>query len=51
MRVSIVRQSQNISALEEISLGEWAKIAATMCESLVKNYSKPLTSVNSNKGI
>ena len=30
------QQSQNITALEEICMEEWAKIPATVCENLVK---------------
>ncbi len=32
------RQPQNITALEEICMEEWAKIPATVCENLVKTY-------------
>uniref|UniRef100_A0A8C5LWW5 Transposase n=1 Tax=Leptobrachium leishanense TaxID=445787 RepID=A0A8C5LWW5_9ANUR len=39
------RQPQNITALEEICMEEWAKIPATVCENLVKTYRKRLTSV------
>uniref|UniRef100_A0A4W5RT28 Nucleoprotein TPR n=1 Tax=Hucho hucho TaxID=62062 RepID=A0A4W5RT28_9TELE len=38
------RQPQNITALEEICMEEWAKIPATVCENLVKTYRKRLTS-------
>ncbi len=44
------RQPQNITALEEICMEEWAKIPATVCENLVKIYRKRLTSVIANKG-
>ncbi len=44
------RQPQNITALEEICMEEWAKIPATVCENLVKTYRKCLTSVIANKG-
>ena len=44
------RQPQNITALEEICMEEWAKIPATVCEKLVKTYRKRLTSVIANKG-
>ncbi len=44
------RQPQNITALEEICMEEWAKIPATVCENLVKTYRKRLTSVFANKG-
>ncbi len=44
------RQSQNITAVEEICMEEWAKIPATVCENLVKIYGKHLTSVIANKG-
>ena len=44
------RQPQNITALEEICMEEWAKIPATVCENLVKTYRKCLTSVTANKG-
>ncbi|KAI3351530.1 hypothetical protein L3Q82_020381 [Scortum barcoo] len=37
------RQPQNITALEEICMEEWAKIPATVCENLVKTYRKCLT--------
>ncbi len=43
------RQTQNITALEEICMEEWAKIPATVCENLVKTYRKRLTSVIANK--
>ncbi len=39
------RQPQNITALEEICMEEWAKIPATVCENLVKTYRKRLTAV------
>ncbi len=44
------RQPQNITALEEICMEEWAEIPATVCENLVKTYRKCLTSVIANKG-
>ncbi|KAL0154275.1 hypothetical protein M9458_050388 [Cirrhinus mrigala] len=44
------RQPQNITALEEICMEEWAKIPATVCENLVKTYRKHSTSVIANKG-
>ncbi|KAI3352038.1 hypothetical protein L3Q82_020855 [Scortum barcoo] len=45
------RQPQNITALEEICMEEWAKIPATVCENLVKTFSlNALTSVIANKG-
>uniref|UniRef100_A0A8D0CXQ8 Transposase n=1 Tax=Sander lucioperca TaxID=283035 RepID=A0A8D0CXQ8_SANLU len=44
------RQPQNITALEEICMDEWAKIPATVCENHVKTYRKRLTSVIANKG-
>ena len=44
------RQPQNITALEEICMEEWAKIPATVCENLVKTYRKRLTCVIANKG-
>ncbi len=44
------RQPQNITALEETCMEEWAKIPATVCENLVKTYRKRLTSVIANKG-
>ncbi len=44
------RQPQNITALEEICMEEWAKIPATVCENLVKTYRKRLSSVIANKG-
>ncbi|CDQ98819.1 unnamed protein product [Oncorhynchus mykiss] len=44
------QQPQNITALEEICMEEWAKIPATVCETLVKTYRKHLTSVIANKG-
>ncbi len=44
------RQPQNITALEEICMEEWAKIPATVCENLVKTYRKRLASVIANKG-
>ncbi|KAI4888571.1 hypothetical protein NFI96_004231 [Prochilodus magdalenae] len=45
------RQPQNITALEEICMEEWANIPATVCANLVKTYRKRLTSVIANKGI
>ncbi len=42
--------AQNITALEEICMEEWAKIPATVCENLVKTYRKRLTTVIANKG-
>ncbi|KAI4898864.1 hypothetical protein NFI96_005526 [Prochilodus magdalenae] len=44
------RQPQNITALEEICMEEWANIPATACANLVKTYRKRLTSVIANKG-
>ncbi len=44
------RQPQNITALEEICMEEWAKIPAIVCENLVKTYRKRLTSVIAKKG-
>ncbi len=41
------RQPQNITALEEICMEEWAKIPP---KNLVKTYRKCLTSVIANKG-
>uniref|UniRef100_A0A8C7V8D2 Tc1-like transposase DDE domain-containing protein n=1 Tax=Oncorhynchus mykiss TaxID=8022 RepID=A0A8C7V8D2_ONCMY len=38
------QQPQNITALEEICMEEWAKIPATVCENLVETYRKRLTS-------
>ena len=43
------QQPQNITALEEICMEEWAKIPATVCENIVKTYRKCLTSVIANK--
>ncbi|CDQ59109.1 unnamed protein product [Oncorhynchus mykiss] len=43
------QQPQNITALEEICIEEWAKIPATVCENLVKTYRKRLTSVIANQ--
>jgi hypothetical protein len=43
------QQLQNITALEEICMEEWAKILATMCNNLVKTYRKGLIFVISNK--
>ena len=34
------QQPQNMTALEEICMEEWAKIPATVCENLVKTYRK-----------
>jgi hypothetical protein len=37
LKVCVVQQQpQNITVLEEICMGEWAKIPATVCENLVK---------------
>ncbi|KAK3508004.1 hypothetical protein QTP70_010151 [Hemibagrus guttatus] len=44
------RQPQNITALEEIWMEEWAKLPATVCKNLVVTYRKRLTSVIANKG-
>ncbi|KAK3544322.1 hypothetical protein QTP86_009097 [Hemibagrus guttatus] len=44
------RQPQNITALEEICMEEWAKLPATVCKKLVATYRKRLTSVIANKG-
>ncbi|KAK3510621.1 hypothetical protein QTP70_011880 [Hemibagrus guttatus] len=44
------RQPQNITALEEICMEEWAKLPATVCKNLVATYRKRLTSVIDNKG-
>ncbi|KAK3559357.1 hypothetical protein QTP86_012766 [Hemibagrus guttatus] len=44
------RQPQNITALEEICMEEWAKLPATVCKNLVATYRKHLTSVIANKG-
>ncbi|KAK3517731.1 hypothetical protein QTP70_016775, partial [Hemibagrus guttatus] len=45
------RQPQNITALEEICMEEWAKLPATVCKNLVATYRKRLTSVTANKGL
>ncbi|KAK3535599.1 hypothetical protein QTP70_017136 [Hemibagrus guttatus] len=37
------RQPQNITALEEICMEEWAKLPATVCKNLVATYRKRLT--------
>ncbi|KAK3519339.1 hypothetical protein QTP70_024770 [Hemibagrus guttatus] len=44
------QQPQNITALEEICMEEWAKLPATVCKNLVAPYRKRLTSVIANKG-
>ncbi len=44
------RQPQNLKDLEKTCMKEWAKIPATLCAHLVKNYRKYLTSVIVNKG-
>ncbi|KAK3573017.1 hypothetical protein QTP86_012245 [Hemibagrus guttatus] len=44
------RQPQNITALEEICMEEWAKLPATVCKNLVATYRKRLTSVIANNG-
>ncbi|KAK3513333.1 hypothetical protein QTP70_012378 [Hemibagrus guttatus] len=44
------RPPQNITALEEICMEEWAKLPATVCKNLVETYRKRLTSVIANKG-
>ncbi|KAK3561745.1 hypothetical protein QTP86_012992 [Hemibagrus guttatus] len=44
------RQPQNITALEEICMEEWAKLPATVCKNLVATYRKRLTSVIASKG-
>ncbi|KAK3517308.1 hypothetical protein QTP70_002953 [Hemibagrus guttatus] len=44
------QQPQNITALEEICMEEWAKLPATVCKNLVATYRKRLTSVIANKG-
>ncbi|KAK3558597.1 hypothetical protein QTP86_021668, partial [Hemibagrus guttatus] len=43
------QQPQNITALEEICMEEWAKLPATVCKNLVVTYRKRLTSVIANK--
>ncbi|KAK3528565.1 hypothetical protein QTP70_002799 [Hemibagrus guttatus] len=45
------RQPQNITALEEICMEEWAKLPATVCKNLVATYRKRLTSVIANKRV
>ncbi|KAK3558136.1 hypothetical protein QTP86_009866 [Hemibagrus guttatus] len=44
------RQPQNITALEEICMEEWAKLPATVRKNFVATYRKRLTSVIANKG-
>ncbi|KAK3522412.1 hypothetical protein QTP86_010117 [Hemibagrus guttatus] len=44
------RQSQNITALEEICMEEWAKLPATVCKNLVATYRKRLISVIASNG-
>ena len=44
------RQLQNLNDLEKICKEEWDKIPPEMCENLVANYKKRLTSVIANKG-
>ncbi|CAJ0950910.1 unnamed protein product [Ranitomeya imitator] len=44
------RKAENITALEEICMEEWANIPTTVCGNLVKTYRKHLTSVIANKG-
>ncbi|KAK3555018.1 hypothetical protein QTP86_005712 [Hemibagrus guttatus] len=41
------RQPQNITALEEICMEEWAKLPATVCKNLVVTYRKPMTGCGS----
>ncbi len=43
------RQPQNLKYLERTCMEEWAKIPAAVCENLVKNYLKRLTSVIVNR--
>ncbi|KAK3558988.1 hypothetical protein QTP86_000116 [Hemibagrus guttatus] len=43
------QQPQNITALEEICMEEWAKLPATVCKNLVATYRKRLASVIANK--
>ncbi|KAK3519166.1 hypothetical protein QTP70_020003, partial [Hemibagrus guttatus] len=51
LKIRVVqRQPQNITALEEICMEEWAKLPATVCKNLVATYRKCLTSVIANKG-
>ncbi|CDQ99879.1 unnamed protein product, partial [Oncorhynchus mykiss] len=51
LKVCVTQQQlQNITALGEICMEDWAKIPATVCENLVKTYRKHLTSVITNKG-
>ncbi|KAK3546323.1 hypothetical protein QTP70_025688 [Hemibagrus guttatus] len=40
------RQPQNITALEEICMEEWAKLPATVCKNLVATYRKRLVIAN-----
>ncbi|KAK3573187.1 hypothetical protein QTP86_015104 [Hemibagrus guttatus] len=44
------RQPQNITALEEICMEEWAKLPETVYKNFVATYRKRLTSVIANKG-
>ncbi|CAJ0961556.1 unnamed protein product [Ranitomeya imitator] len=42
--------AQNLTALEEICMEEWANIPPTVCANFVKTYRKRLNSVIANKG-
>ena len=44
------RHPRNLKYLVKICMEEWAKIPPAVCENLVKNYRKRLTSVIANKG-
>ncbi len=44
------RQPRNLNDLERICKEQWDKIPPEMCENLVANYKKRLTSVIANKG-
>ena len=51
LKVRVAQQQfQNITALEELYMEEWAKIPAAVCANLVKNYRKRMISVIANKG-
>ncbi|KAK3574700.1 hypothetical protein QTP86_014767 [Hemibagrus guttatus] len=50
LKICVAQWPQNITALEEICMEEWAKLPATVRKNLVATYRKRLTSVIANKG-
>ena len=44
------RQPRNMKDPEKVCMEEWAKIPATVCANLVKNYRERMISIIANKG-